>query len=195
MKRLVVAITGASGMPYAARLLGELVAAGCHVHLVVSQAGRWTWAEEVGGELPGPLPPGPGKIELHADADIGAPPSSGSFRHDGMVVVPCSMKTLAAIAAGLGGSLITRSADVALKERRRLVLVTRETPLNLIQIENMATVTRAGGIVMPAEPGFYSRPQTLQDLVDFVVQRILDLVGVERELAPRWGGPESKGQG
>lgn len=188
-RRLVVAVTGASGMPYARRLLETLIGAGVEVHLVVTTAGRLTWAEEIGGEFPGDLPDGPGELILHQERNVGAGPASGSFRHHGMLVCPCSMRTLAAVAAGLADNLVTRAADVTLKERRRLVLVTRETPLNLIHIENMARVTRAGGIVMPAEPGFYHRPSTLEELVDFVVQRALDAVGIEAELAPRWKTP------
>lgn len=189
-RRLVVAVTGASGAPYARRLLECLSEAGVDVFAVRSAAGLRCWKEEVGADFPGDLP-GPGKLEVLPEKDIGAGPASGSFRHDGMVVVPCSMRTLAAIAGGHADSLVTRSADVCLKERRRLVLVTRETPLNLIHIENMARVTRAGAVVMPAEPGFYHRPQRVEDLIDFVVQRILDLLEVPREVAPRWGGSET----
>lgn len=188
----VVAISGASGAPYARRLLEVLVQAGARVLLIATPAGRRTWKTEVGPDLPGPLPEGPGRVEMLADADIGAGPASGSFRHDGMVVCPCSMKTLAAVANGLASTLTARAADVALKERRRLVLVTRESPLNLIHIENMAQVTRAGGIILPAEPGFYHRPSTVDDLIDFVVQRIADVLDVPTDLAPRWSGGASE---
>lgn len=192
-RRLVVAVTGASGAPYAARLLEVLVGAGVDVDLVRSGAGARCWDEEVGGPFPGPLPEGPdaGTVRVLPQRDVGAGPASGSYRHDGMVVVPCSMRTLAAVAGGLADSLITRAADVCLKERRRLILVTRETPLNLVQIENMARATRAGAVVMPAEPGFYHRPRSVADLIDFVVQRILDLLDIEGAVAPRWGGGET----
>lgn len=189
-KRLVVAVTGASGAPYARRLLVALSEAGVEVFAVRSSAGLRCWRQEVGDDFPGELP-GPGTVEVLPEKDVGAGPASGSFRHDGMVVVPCSMRTLSAIAGGNADSLVTRAADVSLKERRRLVLVTRETPLNLIHIENMARVTRAGAVVMPAEPGFYHRPQRVDDLIDFVVQRILDQLEVPREVAPRWGGCET----
>ena len=189
-RRIVVAVTGASGAPYARRLLQCLSAAGVDVLAVRSAAGLRCWREEVDGDFPGELP-GPGKVVLLPERDVGASPASGSFRHDGMVIVPCSMRTLSAVACGNADSLITRAADVCLKERRRLLLVTRETPLNLIHIENMARVTRAGAVVMPAEPGFYHRPQRVEDLIDFVVQRILDLLEVPREVAPRWGDSET----
>ena len=189
-RRIVVAVTGASGAPYARRLLQCLSAAGVDVLAVRSAAGLRCWREEVDGDFPGELP-GPGKVVLLPERDVGASPASGSFRHDGMVIVPCSMRTLSAVACGNADSLITRAADVCLKERRRLLLVTRETPLNLIHIENMARVTRAGAVVMPAEPGFYHRPQRVEDLIDFVVQRVLDLLEVPQEVAPRWGGSKT----
>lgn len=186
----MLAVTGASGAPYAARLLELLVRAGVHVLLIRSAAGARTWQEEVGPDFPGDLPEGPGSVELLPVRDVGAGPASGSYRHDGMIICPCSMKTLAEVAGGVASSLVTRAADVALKERRRLVLVTRETPLNLIHIENMARATRAGAVVLPAEPGFYQNPETVQDLIDFVVQRILDVVGVEARIHERWKDPE-----
>lgn len=189
MRRLVVAVTGASGAPYARRLVTALVEAGVHVLLVRTGAGQRCWRQEVGEDFPGELPAGPGRVELLPEKDVGAGPASGSYRHDGMIVCPCSMKTLAQIAAGLADNLVGRAADVCLKERRRLVLVTRESPLNLVHIENMARVTRAGAVVMPAEPGFYHRPETVQDLIDFVVQRILDLVDVDHRVQRRWMEP------
>ncbi len=187
--RVVVAVTGASGAVYGRRLLEALVASGRRVYLVATAAGRRTWVEELAADFPGDLPAGPGGVEVLSDGDIGAAPASGSFRHDGMVVCPCSMKTLAAVAHGLAGSLVTRAADVALKERRPLVLVTRETPLSLIHIENMAQVTRAGGMILPAEPGFYHRPTTVAELIDFVVQRVLDALRIDHQIATRWKEP------
>lgn len=190
--RIVLAVSGASGAPYAARCLETLLARGVDVHLIRTKAAARTWSLEVGPEFPGPLPPHSGTLTTYPDQDVGAGPASGSFRHDGMVVVPCSMKSLAAIAQGMADSLLTRAADVTLKERRRLILVPRETPLNLIHLENMKKVTLAGGVILPANPGFYHNPQSIQDLIDFVVQRILDLLGIEAEMVPRWQEPESK---
>jgi len=129
-----------------------------------------------------------GTVEVFDDADRGARPASGSARSAGMVVCPCSMGTLAAIAHGTSRSLIERAADVALKERRKVILVTRETPLSLVHARNIVSVTEAGAVVMPAAPGFYLRPTRVAQLVDFIVQRVLDHLGVEAELVPRWGG-------
>jgi 4-hydroxy-3-polyprenylbenzoate decarboxylase len=129
-------------------------------------------------------------VTTFPDDDRGAPPASGSRRTAGMVIGPCSMGTLAAVAAGTSRSLVERAADVTLKERRKLVLVTRETPLSLVHLRNMLTVGEAGGVVMPAAPGFYHRPTRLGELVDFIVQRVLDQLGLDLEIAPRWGGPE-----
>ena len=137
---------------------------------------------------------GPGRVVYHHHADFSAGIASGSFRTGGMVVSPCSMSTLAAIAHGITTNLITRAADVHLKERRKLILVPRETPLSLIHLENMAAVTRAGAVVLPAMPGWYHRPASLDDLVDFVVARICDQLGVENDLIRRWGDdPETEG--
>jgi 4-hydroxy-3-polyprenylbenzoate decarboxylase len=191
---LVVAITGGSGSPYAVRLLQVLCRAGRTVHLTVSTSGAQVLREETGlavalnrfdptvfGDL------GSGKLIYHHQSDFNAGIASGSFRTAGMVVSPCSMSTLASIAHGITANLVTRAADVHLKERRKLILVPRETPLSLVHIENMATVTRAGAIVLPAMPGWYHQPRTLEDLVDFVVARICDQLGVEVNLMKRWG--------
>jgi 4-hydroxy-3-polyprenylbenzoate decarboxylase len=187
-------MTGASGAPYAVRLLRVLVAAGRTVHLTISDSGAQVLREEL--DLAVSLnrfdpaafgEPAPGRLVYHHHADFAAGIASGSFRTGGMVVCPCSMSTLAAIAHGLSTNLVTRAADVHLKERRKLVLVPREMPLNLVHIENMAAVTRAGAVVLPASPGWYARPKSLDDLVDFVVARICDQLGVEAEFAPRWG--------
>lgn len=185
-KQLVVAMTGASGAAYARMLLQTLVATEVHVHLVTSQAGRLVYELEMGKALENDLPPG---ISTHSEQDLTAPFASGSFRCEGMVVVPCSMGTLAAIACGISQNLIHRAADVCLKEGRRLVVVPRETPLNAIHLRNMATLARAGGIILPAMPGFYHQPQTVDDLVRFVVARIMDQLHLPQKLVPPWTPP------
>jgi len=194
--RLVIAITGASGAVYAHRLIQLVVAAGIETHLVVSPLGQRLLHDELG--LEGLTPAGlaslagleddesPENLVLHNFRDVGATIASGSFRHDGMIVVPCSSNSLGAIASGSGQHLVHRAAHVTLKERRKLVLVHREMPLSLIDIRNMQTVTEAGAIVCPAQPGFYMLPQSIEDLVDFVVGRVLDLVHVEHDLNIRW---------
>jgi flavin prenyltransferase len=190
---LVVAVTGASGAPYAVRLLQALAAASRPTWLVVSSHGWRLLATESGiaslaelREQVGPANWDPW-VTVFDDGDRGARPASGSARAAGMVICPCSMGTLAAIAAGTSRSLVERAADVALKERRRLVLVTRETPLSAIHLENMLRVTRAGATVLPAAPGFYHRPANIDALVDFVVARVLDQLGVEHAVGRRWG--------
>lgn len=192
---LVLAMTGASGAPYAVRLLQVLARLGRTVHLTISASFAEVMRQEMGlsvsttrfdpsifGDL------GPGRLIYHHHADFSAGIASGSFRTGGMVVAPCSMSTLASIAHGITTNLATRAADVHLKERRRLILVPRETPLSLVHLENMAAVTRAGAIVLPAMPGWYHRPRSLDDLIDFMVARICDQLGVENDLAGRWGG-------
>jgi 4-hydroxy-3-polyprenylbenzoate decarboxylase len=193
---LVLAMTGASGAPYAVRLLQVLCRAGRTVHLTISTSGAQVLREETGLSValtrfdPAPFGDlGPGRLVYHHQADFGAGIASGSFRTAGMVVSPCSMSTLAGVAHGITTNLVTRAADVHLKERRKLILVPRETPLSLVHLENMAAVTRAGAIVLPAMPGWYHRPESLSDLVDFVVARICDQLGVEVDLIKRWGGP------
>jgi 4-hydroxy-3-polyprenylbenzoate decarboxylase len=187
MKRIiVVALTGASGSIYGVRLLEELQnAAGVETHLIVSKAAYLNLATE--------LNIGRKQIESLADAaysdkDIGAQIASGSFKTDTMVVAPCSMRTLAGVATGLAGSLITRAADVALKERRRLLLLTREAPLNLIHLRNMVTVTEMGGIIFPPVPAFYLGLDSLEAMIDQTVARVLELIGVESPLLKRWEG-------
>ncbi len=194
MSRLpvVLAMTGASGAPYGLRLLQALADAGSPVWLIVSAHGWRLLAEECGIGSERALKAAVGKgwrwVEPYSDADRGARPASGSARTGGMAICPCSMATLAGIAQGNSRSLIERAADVALKERRKLVLVPRETPLSLVHLRNMAAVTEAGATVLPAAPGFYHRPETIAELVDFVVQRVLDHLGVEVELVRRWSG-------
>src|SRR4051794_2079184 len=192
---LVLAMTGASGAPYAVALLRALCRAGRTVHLTISPSGAQVLREELGIavalerfdlEVFGPLEGG--RVVYHHHGDFGAGIASGSFLTGGMVVAPCSMSTLAAVAHGITTNLITRAADVHLKERRRLILVPRETPLSLVHLENMVGVTRAGAIVLPAMPGWYHRPRTLDDLVEFIVARICDLLGVAASPTRRWGG-------
>jgi 4-hydroxy-3-polyprenylbenzoate decarboxylase len=190
---IIMAITGASGAPYGVRLLQALVQAEQKVSLIVSSHGLRLLQTETPLRSVDGLRAHIGAaawdqwVTTYDDADRGAGPASGSHRARAMVVCPCSMGTLAAIAAGTSRSLVERAADVALKERRALVLVTRESPLSSIHLENMLRVTHAGAIVMPASPGFYNKPTTIDQLVDFVVARVLDHLGVENALAPRWG--------
>lgn len=194
MAPIVLAITGASGAAYGVRLLELLVAARQPVALIVSGHGYRLLAAEADIATPDALRAAIGPrgwdayVTVYDDADRGAPPASGSARTRGMVICPCSMATLAAIAAGTSRSLIERAADVTLKERRPLVLVPRETPLSAIHLQNMLRVTRAGATVLPAAPGFYHRPTTVAELVDFVVGRVLDHLGVGQTVAPRWTG-------
>jgi 4-hydroxy-3-polyprenylbenzoate decarboxylase len=188
-KRIVVGISGASGAVYARRLVQLLVEGGVDVHLVVSPLGQRLLHDELGMEgidLPALAGRDDHGITLHHYRDVGAPIASGSFAHDGMIVVPCSNNTLSAVATGASNNLLHRAANVTLKERRRLVLAHREMPLGLVEIRNMAAATEAGAIVCPTNPGFYMLPRRLEDLVDFVVGRLLDLVDVPHELRTRW---------
>ena len=185
-RRLLVAITGASGAVYGLRLLQVLGAMpGVQVHAVVSDAGWLTLRHELDMQADALRAL---VHTLHDAAHLGAGPASGSFRCDGMVVAPCSMRTLAAIAHGLSDNLVTRAADVMLKERRRLVLMARETPLHLGHLRNMVSVTEMGAIVCPPMPAFYLRPKSLDDLVDASVARVLDLLDVPHALSERWQG-------
>ena len=191
---LVMAITGASGAPYAVRLLESLIAANRSVQLIVSAHGLRLLRTESDIASLNALRERVGEtgwdrcVQTFDDADRGAPPASGSALSAGMVICPCSMGTVAAIAMGTSRSLVERAADVALKERRPLILVPRETPLSAIHLENMLRVTRAGALVMPAAPGFYHRPSKIDDLVNFVVARVLDHLDVPHTLSARWGG-------
>ncbi len=196
-KTIVVGMTGASGSAYAVRLLDVLLGAGCTVHLSISPAAVEVFDREIGRPLnlecfdPAALlgrAPGDGaRLRYHRFRDFSAGIASGSFPTDGMVVCPCSMGTLAAIAHGMSENLIQRAADVHLKERRKLIVVPRETPLGVVQLRNMTALTEAGAVVLPAMPGFYHRPQLVADLVDFVVARVCDQLGVAPDLAARWG--------
>jgi len=189
---IVVAITGASGAPYAVRLLEALADARRSVQLIVSSHGFRLLDTEMGIDSLDALRKHVGaerwdrSITVFEDTDRGATPASGSALSDGMVICPCSMGTLSAISVGASRSLVERAADVALKERRKLILVPRETPLSAVHLENMLRLTHAGAIVMPAAPGFYHRPKSIDDLVNFVVARVLDHLSVRHSLVARW---------
>jgi 4-hydroxy-3-polyprenylbenzoate decarboxylase len=188
----VLAITGASGGPYGVRLLEVLARARVPLWLIISRHGWRLLEMETGIASDADLKQATGgdwsSVTVFDDGDRGATPASGSAGSAGMVVCPCSMGTVAAIAHGTSRSLVERAADVALKERRKLILVPREAPLSLIHLRNLTAVTEAGASVIPAAPGFYHRPTRVEQLVDFVVQRVLDHMGVEATLAPRWEG-------
>ena len=196
---LVVGVTGASGAIYAVRLLQMIVAARRRVSLIVSEHGRRLLRTEADIGSMADLRRMVGAeawdvwVAEYDDGDRGATPASGSAPSSGMVICPCSMGTIAAIAAGTSRSLIERAADVALKERRRLVLVPRETPLSVIHLENMLRVSRAGAVVLPAAPGFYHRPTRIAQLVDFVVARVLDQLGIPQTVVPPWRGEAEDG--
>ncbi len=185
-RKLIVAITGATGVIYGVRLLQALrELPNVESHLLISEAGVLNLHQELDLNRK--------DVEALADVihnvrDIGASIASGSFQSDGMIIAPCSMRTLAAVAHGLSDNLITRAADVVLKERRRLVLMVRETPFNLAHLRNMTAVTEMGGIIFPPLPGFYHKPQSIQEMVDHTVGRVLDLFAVPHQLAPRWNG-------
>lgn len=197
-RRFVVGVTGASGAWYALRLVERLLASGCEVHLVVSDYGRRLLFDEAGikelslESLAPALAGGADRegharrLVIHPNKDVGAVIASGSFLHGGMVVIPCSSTSLGAIATGSGSNLLTRAAMVTLKERRPLIVCHRETPLNLIDIENMRTLALAGAVLCPTNPGFYLLPKTVGEIVDFMVGKVLDLLKVEHDLKTRW---------
>jgi len=182
--RLIVAITGASGAPYSLRLLEACKKLGVETELVMSKNSNMLLELELGKN-----PKNMQKLATRSyqPDDLAAPPSSGSYRTDGMVIIPCSMKTLGEIANGISHDLITRAADVTLKQNRTLVLVPRETPLNLIHLENMVRLKQAGAVILPAAPAFYTKPQKISDMVDFIVGRALEMFGIDHSLYPRWG--------
>jgi 4-hydroxy-3-polyprenylbenzoate decarboxylase len=192
---VVLALTGASGAPYGVRLLDVLARSQVPVWLIASSHGMRLLQEECGlGSLEALRAATGGdwrSVTTFPDADRGALPASGSQRTRGMVVCPCSMGTVAAIASGTSRSLVERAADVTLKERRKLILVPRETPLSLVHLRNLVAVTEAGAVVIPAAPGFYHRPTTVAELVDFIVQRVLDQLDIDIEIARRWTGDET----
>ncbi|XKH00170.1 UbiX family flavin prenyltransferase [Marinobacter nauticus] len=196
-----LAFTGASGAQYGLRLLQCLVAAGCRVNVMVSRAAQVVMATETDFRLPGSPPAmkeafdtftgaNEGQIQVFGREDWFSPPASGSGEKAPLVVCPCSTGTLSALATGASNNLIERAGDVALKERRQLILVLRESPYSEVHLENMLKLTRMGAVIMPASPGFYHKPESVDDLVDFMVARILDHLGLEQALVPRWG--ESK---
>ncbi len=198
MKTIVLALTGASGLPYGIRLLECLLQSGSRVHLLYSQAAQIVAKQELDFILPNRPQDAEkllterfgkfsGELRVFGRDDWYAPMASGSNPGDAMVICPCTMGTLAAVAAGLSDDLITRGADVMLKEKRPLILVPRESPFSAIHLENMLKLSHAGAVILPPNPGFYYQPQTVQDLVDFVVARILDHLGVEHSLVKRWG--------
>ncbi|HYL17906.1 MAG TPA: flavin prenyltransferase UbiX [Burkholderiales bacterium] len=195
---VTLALTGASGMPYGVRLLECLLKAGIRVYLLYSQAAQIVAQQEMNLPLPGRVrevedffaqkfEAADGQLRVFGREEWFAPVASGSNPADAMVICPCSMGTLAAVACGLADNLIERAADVMLKEQRQLILVPRETPFSAIHLENMLRLSRAGAVILPANPGFYHHPARLEDLVDFVVARVLDLLRVEHQLLPRWG--------
>jgi 4-hydroxy-3-polyprenylbenzoate decarboxylase len=198
-KTICLALTGASGMPYGLRLLETLLASGCRVQLLYSQAAQIVARQEMEFELSSRpaetrstllarFPDAnPELLAVFGREEWFAPVASGSNPPDAMVVCPCSMGTLASIAQGLANNLIERAADVVLKEGRKLVLVPRETPFSTIHLENMLRLARAGAVILPPSPGFYHHPQNVQDIVDFVVARVLDQIGVDHSLMQRWG--------
>jgi 4-hydroxy-3-polyprenylbenzoate decarboxylase len=185
-RRIIVAMTGATGAVYGTRILQELRRVGdVETHVVISKAGLLSAAAE--------LDLGRRDLEAlgdvaHAEKDIGASIASGSFKTDGMIIAPCSMRTLAAIATGVSDNLVARAADVVLKERRRLVLLARETPLTLVHLRNMVTVTEMGGVVFPPVPAFYAKLDSLDAMIDQTVGRVLDLFGIDSPLVRRWSG-------
>ncbi len=194
-KNLIVAVTGASGAPYAVRLLEVLGTQGVGVELIVSRMGRDLLSREAAIPASGDLKQhlsargiDVSRLAAYNEDNLSAPPASGSHRTRGMVVCPCSVKTLSAVATGACRTLLERAAEVNLKEGRPLVLVLRESPYSLTQIENMRAVTLAGGVIMPASPAFYHNPESIDELVDFIVARILDRFEIAHGLGVRWGG-------
>jgi flavin prenyltransferase len=195
---IAVALTGASGIPYGLRLTQCLVESGAQVYLLYSQAAHIVAKQELDLSIPSRAPDAEkyfsgrfgakaGQLRVFAREDWFAPVASGSNPADGMVICPCSMGTLAAVAAGLSDSLIERAADVMIKEKRRLILVPRETPFSVLHLENMLKLAHAGAVILPANPGFYHHPKSVDDLVDFIVARILDQLGIAHQLMARWG--------
>jgi 4-hydroxy-3-polyprenylbenzoate decarboxylase len=199
MKAIAIALTGASGAIYATRTIAALLERGVHVELIVSDYGRRLLRDELGERASvDRLMPflvekygdtvSAGTVTIHSNRDLGATIASGSHGCSGMAIVPCSMKTLAAVAHGLSRNLIERAADVMLKEQRRLVIVPRETPMSLPQLRNMVLCAEAGAMILPAMPAFYQQPKTLDDLADFMAGKILSALGFEHELYPPWTG-------
>jgi 4-hydroxy-3-polyprenylbenzoate decarboxylase len=198
LNTVTLALSGASGMAYGLRLLECLLAADVDVHLLVSQAAHLVAKQELGVALPAracdlesqlsdSLDTRDGQLRVFGREDWNAPVASGSNPADAMVVCPCSMGTLAAIAGGMSDTLIERAADVMLKEQKKLILVPREAPFSTLHLENMLKLSRMNAVILPANPGFYHRPQSIEDIIDFIVARILDQLGIEHALMARWG--------
>ena len=188
-RQLIFGITGASGACYAKRLLQQLIAADVHVHLIISPHGKQLLSDELDIHQPTveSLAGGPtDKLTIYPYNEMSALPASGSFLHDGMIICPCSAHTMGALAGGLGDNLLHRAAQVTLKEQRRLILVYREMPMSQIDLNSALTLSRAGATICPANSGFYLRPQSVSDLVDFVAGKVLDLLGIEHSLNTRW---------
>ena len=205
VKTITLALTGASGMPYGMRLLECLLQSGQRVHLVYSQAAQIVAKQEMDMVLPNRTQDAErmlaermgkysGELRVFGRDDWYAPMASGSNPGDAMVICPCTMGTLAKVSAGTSDDLIARAADVMLKERRTLILAPREMPFSVIHLENMLKLAQAGAVIMPPNPGFYYAPASVQDMVDFVVARILDHLGVENSLLPRWGDKKAGGE-
>lgn len=201
-KTITLALTGASGMPYALRLLQCLLESGSRVYLLYSQAAQIVAKQELDLTLPSRTQEAqqmlcerynasPDQLKVFGRDEWFAPVASGTNPADAMVVCPCTMGTLGSIAAGLSDNLIERAADVMLKENRKLIIVPREAPFSVIHLENMLKLARAGAVILPANPGFYHRPQSVDEVVDFIVARILDHLGIEHQLMARWGDPQS----
>lgn len=195
-RRLVVAITGASGSIYAVRFLEAVLPYYDRIYLTITENAGTVIRTELGLGDPGDdtnaeflVGKNDGKIQVFPPSDLTAPPSSGSVRHDGMVIIPCSMGTAGRIASGVSNDLVTRAADVCLKERRPLVMVVRETPLNLIHLRNLTALAEAGATILPASPAFYNQPTTIDELVATVVARAMQQIGIKQEITPEWGMP------
>jgi 4-hydroxy-3-polyprenylbenzoate decarboxylase len=197
MTSIAVGVTGASGAIYAVRTIAALLEAGCRLEIVVSEYGRRLLMDELGQEMKVDRlldvlverygdEVRRGSFVVHSNRDLGAPIASGSHPCEGMVVVPCSMKTLAGVAHGLSRNLIERAADVMLKERRRLVLVPRETPMSLPELKNLVAAAESGAMILPAMPAFYQKPQTIDDLASFIAGKILNALGFDQQLFPPW---------
>jgi len=189
-KKIVVGVTGASGAPYFLRVLHLLLESGAEVHLAVSDLGKRLLFEEanitgISADRLG-VPEFENNLIVYSNKDLGALIASGTFLHDGMIVLPCSSNTLGAIASGITNNLVQRAAAVTLKERRKLVLAHRESPVSLIELQNMCTVTQAGGIIAPLAPGYYMQPKSIADIVDFMAGKLVDLVGVDHAMPVRW---------
>jgi len=191
MKKIIVGITGASGSIYAKNFILNSANLNLELHIVASKTGEDVFKYEIGQSLDDFLATISVPFEKYKNSDIFASIASGSFKTDAMVIVPCSMKTLASVANGISDSLLQRAADVTLKERRKLILVVRETPLSLVHLKNMVAATESGAIVLPASPGFYHKPESIDSLADFISGKIFDLLGLNHHLNTPWKGVDN----